>query len=201
MIRDIVFDFGGVLVQYDFQGFFARLLGSEDQARQFMSQVLTEENNGRLDKADKPFDQYMSEWKQQWPHFAHAIDLLDKRYTDIFTAEMPGIVCLMEQLKAKGYRLLGLSNWSTKVFDVMRKFPKPFALLDGSLISYQVHLLKPNEAIYEAFCHKFGAKPDECLFIDDKPENIMGAKRAGWKGMVFASAIQWRSNLQEEGIL
>lgn len=201
MIKNIVFDYGGVLVQYDFEGFFARRLGSEEQARQFMTQVLTEENNGRLDKADKSFDDYMAEWKARWPQFTRAIDLLDKRYTDIFTAEMPGIAELMAELKARGYRLLGLSNWSTKVFDVMRKFPKPFALLEGSLISHQVHLLKPDVAIYKAFCEKFDVKADECLFIDDKAENIEGARRAGWGGVVFTTSGQLRHDLKQAGIL
>lgn len=201
MIKNIVFDYGGVLVQYDFQGFFARELGSEEQAKQFMGQVLTEKNNGLLDKADKSFDEYMVEWKLQWPQFIQAIDLLDKHYTGIFTAEVPGITELMEQLKSKGYRLLGLSNWSTKVFDIMRKFPKPFAQLQGSLISHQVHLLKPDEAIYEAFCKKFGVKPSECLFIDDKAENIEGAQRSGWQGVVFTTTEQLRHDLKLADIL
>lgn len=201
MIKNIVFDFGAVLVAYDFQGFFARALGSEEQAHQFMTQVLTEENNGRLDKADKSFDEYMAEWKQQWPQFTQAIELLDKHYTDIFTSEVPGIAELMKELKDKGYRLLGLSNWSTKVFDIMRKFPRPFALLDGSLISHQVHLLKPDKAIYVAFCQKFGVKADECLFIDDKAENIEGGQRAGWHGVVFTTTDQLRQNLQKANIL
>lgn len=201
MIKNIVFDFGGVLVQYDFLRFFVHQLGSEAQARQFMAQVLTEENNGRLDKADKTFGEYMEEWKRQWPEAAQVIDLFDKHYTDIFTAEVPGITELMRQLKAKGCRLLGLSNWSTKVFDVMHKFPKPFAELEGSLISYQVHLLKPDVAIYDAFCEKFGVKPDECLFIDDKTENIEGAKRAGWHGVVFTTTGQLRQELQQSGVL
>jgi len=201
MIKNIVFDFGGVLVQYDFLTFFVRQLGSDEQARQFMAHVLTEENNGRLDKADKTFSEYMEEWKRQWPEAAQTIDLFNRRYTDIFTAEVPGITELMRQLKAKGYRLLGLSNWSTKVFDVMRKFPKPFAELEGSLISYQVHLLKPDEAIYDAFCERFSVKADECLFIDDKAENIEGAKRAGWHGVVFTTTEQLRRDLQLSGIL
>ncbi len=200
MIKNIVFDFGGVLVEYDFLAFFTRCLGSEEQARLFMSQAFTEENNALLDKGDKPFDQYIAEWKRQWPQFAETIDLLDTHYTDIFTSEMPGIADLMEELKDKGYRLLGLSNWSTKVFDVMRKFPKPFSLLDDSLISHQVHLLKPCEAIYAAFCRKFDVKPDECLFIDDKVENIEGARRAGWHGVVFSTTEQLRQSLLEAGI-
>ena len=126
---------------------------------------------------------------------------MDKHYADIFTGEVPGITPLMEQLKTKGYRILGLSNWSTKVFDVIRKYPKPFAQLEGSLISHEVHLLKPDVAIFNAFCQRFGVKPNECLFIDDKPENIAGAERAGLHGVVFTNTDQLREALKNEGIL
>lgn len=201
MIKNIVFDFGGVLVQYDFKAFFAKQLGSEEQAEWFMQHILNEESNNLIDKEDKPFGEYIADWKRQWPDYVNAIDALDKHYADIFTGEVPGITVLMEQLKAKGYRVLGLSNWSTKVFDVIRKFPKPFAQLEGSLISHEVHLLKPDVAIFNAFCQRFDVKPNECLFIDDKPENIAGAERAGLHGVVFTNTDQLREALKNEGIL
>ncbi len=201
MIKNIVFDFGGVLVQYDFKAFFAKQLGSEEQAEWFMHHLLTAEHNSLLDKADKPFEEYIAIWKRQWPDYATVLDAFDKRYTDIFTNEMPGVVALMKQLKDKGYRLLGLSNWSAKVNDVIRKFPNPFALLDGSLISYEVHLLKPDVAIYKALCERFNLMPEECLFIDDKPENVVGAQRAGMHAVVFTTIDQLRFDLQKEGIV
>lgn len=201
MIKNIVFDFGGVLVQYDFKAFFAKQLGSEEQAEWFLQHILTEENNDLVDKEDKPFGEYIADWKRQWPDYIKAIDALDKRYTDIFTGEVPGITALMQDLKARGYRILGLSNWSTKVFDVIRKYPRPFNQLEGSLISHEVHLLKPDVAIFDAFCQRFEVKADECLFIDDKPENIEGAKRAGFHGVVFTHTNQLRETLENEGIL
>lgn len=103
---------------------------------------------------------------------------------------------LMKSLKGKGYRLLGLSNWSTKVFDIMDKFPRIFGLLDGYLVSHKVHLLKPHKEIYEAFCQKFDVKPEECVFIDDKPANIEGAKTVGMSGIVFKNAAQLEAELE-----
>ncbi len=200
MIKNIVFDFGGVLVEYDFKKFFANQLGGKEQAEWFMHHVLTPEHNSMLDKADCSFDEYMAKWKRQWPDYATVLEAFDRHYTDIFTNEMPGIVTLMQQLKDKGYRLLGLSNWSAKVNDVIRKFPEPFAQLDGSLISHEVHLLKPDVSIFEAFCNRFGVKAEECLFIDDKPENVAGAKRAGLHAVVFSTVGQLRTDLQKEGI-
>lgn len=195
MIRNIVFDFGGVLVQYDFTAYFAKVLGSREKGEWFMHNILTDENNNLLDKGDKPFSYYMAEWKKRWPDYTTAIDAFDKHYTDIFTGEVPGMYKLMAELKGKGYRLLGLSNWSTKVFDIMGKFPRIFNILDGYLVSHKVHLLKPHREIYEAFCAQFGVKPEECVFIDDKSENIAGAKSVGMNGIVFKDVEQLRAEL------
>lgn len=203
MINNIVFDFGGVLVEYDFPAYFAEVLGSHEKGLWFMHNILTDENNDKIDKADKPFDEYMKEWKQKWPDYTIAIDAFDKHYTDIFTGEVPGMKDLMKELKSKGYHLLGLSNWSTKVFDVMNKFPEIFSLLDGYLVSHQVHLLKPHKEIYEAFCNKFNVQPEDCVFIDDKAANIEGAKSIGMHGIVFKDTDQLRTDLktilEEEG--
>lgn len=195
MTKNIVFDFGGVLVQYDFHKYFSNILGSSEKGEWFMHNILTDENNDLLDKGDKPFDYYMSEWKKRWPDYTVAIEAFDKHYTDIFTGEVPGMYDLMAELKSKGYRLLGLSNWSTKVFDIMDKFPRIFNILDGYLVSHKVHMLKPHKEIYETFCKKFEVKPEECVFIDDKAVNIEGAKSIGMNGTVFKDTEQLRADL------
>lgn len=197
MIKNIVFDFGGVLVQYDFKAYFTSILGSKENGEWFMANILNDENNDLLDKGDRPFDDYIAEWKQRWPDYAVALDAFDKKNADIFTNEIPGMVELMTELKGKGYRLLGLSNWHTKVWGIMKKFPRIFGLLDGYLISHQVHLLKPHKEIYEAFCKKFDVRPEECVFIDDKQKNVDGAEAVGMYGILFKNAEQLRADLDE----
>lgn len=197
MIKNIVFDFGGVLVQYDFKAYFTNILGSKEKGEWFMTNILNDENNDMLDKGDRPFEEYIAEWKERWPDYAVALDAFDKKNADIFTNEIPGMVELMTELKEKGYRLLGLSNWHTKVWGIMKKFPRIFGLLDGYLISHQVHLLKPYKEIYEAFCKKFNVRPEECVFIDDKQKNVDGAKAVSMQGILFENAMQLRADLDK----
>lgn len=197
MIKNIVFDFGGVLVQYDFKAYFTNILGSKEKGEWFMANILNDENNDLLDKGDRPFDEYIAEWKLRWPDYAVALDAFDKKNADIFTNEIPGMVELMTELKDKGYRLLGLSNWHTKVWGIMKKFPRIFGLLDGYLISHQVHLLKPHKEIYEAFCRKFNVRLEECVFIDDKQKNVDGAKAVSMQGILFENAMQLRADLDK----
>ena len=196
MIKNIVFDFGGVLVQYDFLTFFAKILGSKEDATCFMQKVLSEKVNNEMDLELHEFSYYIEQQKRLWPEYAEAIDIFDKHYIDVFTGETDGIRDLMLSLKAHGYRLLGLSNWSSRVYDVMDKFDI-FNLIEDSLISKDVHQLKPNKDIYMSFLQKFNVKADECVFIDDKHKNIEGCKAVGMAGVVFRNTQQSTQEINE----
>lgn len=184
MITTIVFDFGGVLVQYDFKAFFASLLGSEERGQWFLEHVFPYDVNCEMDRGVYPPRHFIEQQQRLWPDYHDALEAFDRRYTDIFSSEMPGMRALIGSLGGRGYRLLGLSNWSSKVYDVMEKF-SIFELLDGYLLSKDVHQLKPHADIYESFLAKFGVRAEECVFIDDKPENIEGARAVGMYGLVF----------------
>ncbi len=195
MIKQIVFDFGGVLVEYDFFRFFRSLLPGDGETRWFMEHVFTDEANAELDLGLVPPSRLIARLGRMWPEYAGVLEAFDRRYTDVFTAEPAGMRQLMGELKAGGYRLLGLSNWSEKVVDVMAKF-SIFELLDDMLISKDVHLLKPHADIYRAFFQRMGVRPGECVFIDDKPENILGARRCGMYGLVFSDVDRLRRELR-----
>ncbi|MGI6224590.1 MAG: HAD family hydrolase [Prevotella sp.] len=186
MIKNIIFDYGGVLVQYDFAGFFGKLLGSREKGEWFMDNVLPDEVNREMDRELHPFSFYIHRQQQRWPDYADALDYFDKHYTDAFTSEMPGMRQFMMELKEKGFHLFGLSNWSSKLSEVKDKF-SIFSLIEKELVSKDVHLLKPDPSIYRAFLSKFSLDPAFCLFIDDKQENINGCKTVGMNGFHFDS--------------
>lgn len=195
MIKNIVYDFGGVLVLYDFKTFFSRVLGSEEKARWFLQNVFPGDLNNEIDLGLHEPPYYFERQKQRWPESSKALEALETRYADIFTRVPEGMKASMAALKERGYRLLGLSNWSSLVFKVMDKFDI-FTMLEGYLLSKDVHQLKPYEDIYESFFAKFGVKADECVFIDDKPENISGARQAGMYGIVYKDVAQLEHELQ-----
>lgn len=197
MIKNIVFDFGGVLVQHDFISYFAQYFHSEERAARFFEQALPHGFSDEVDRALHPFRYYIERQQRLFPEYKDALDHFDRHFADLFTGETAGMRQLMLQLKAEGYRLLGLSNWSSKVQDVMEKYPDIFALLEGSLISYTVHLLKPEREMYERFLQDFGVQPEECVFIDDRPANIEGARKVGMHGIVFKEMGQLESELRQ----
>lgn len=183
-VSNVVFDYGGVLVQYDFVAFFAGRMGSRQQGQWFMDHVLPEKVGADMDRAEHSFDYYIEQQQHKWPQYAALLDDFNHHYTDVFTNETPGMRQLMLTLQKKGLRLWGLSNWSAKLDDVKRKFDI-FKLVEGELVSKDVHLLKPEPAIYRAFLDKFGLDASTCLFIDDKLENIEGCLKVGMHGIRF----------------
>jgi HAD superfamily hydrolase (TIGR01509 family) len=68
--------------------------------------------------------------------------------------------------------------------------------MEGMVISGKVHMLKPNPEIYEYFLERYSLKAEECVFIDDRPENIVGAALVGIKGIVFKDTEQLSAELE-----
>lgn len=122
MIENIVFDYGGVLVQYDFVAFFGKLLGSREQGQWFMDHVLPEEVGAAMDRELHPFDYYIRQQQERWPEYAETLSYFASYYTDVFTVETPGIRELILVLKERGFHVYGLSNWSSKLLEVKAKF-------------------------------------------------------------------------------
>ena len=183
-VKNIVFDYGGVLVQYDFAGFFGKILGSREKGQWLMDHVLPEQVNRDMDRELHPFSYYIRQQQDRWPEYADALDYFSHHYADVFTGETPGMRQLMTDLREAGFHLYGLSNWSSKLADVKARF-SIFSLITDELISKDVHVIKPEPAIYQALLHKFDLNPDTCLFIDDKQENIDGCQSVGMHGFRF----------------
>ena len=114
----------------------------------------------------------------------------------MLTGEVPHMAELLAELKEKGYKLYGLSNWCSKVYDIIPRY-SIFNLLDGYVVSSDVHLIKPDTAIYHCLCEKYGLKPEECLFADDKMPNIVGARNAGMEAVLFTDAHRYAQHLRE----
>ena len=195
MTRNLVFDFGKVLVEYDFVDFFRRLIPDARRCMQLASIMTDDETLRRFDREEKPIEELVKDLISENPAFEDEIRLFAERYPEIITGEMPGMKELLARLKGEGFSLYGLSNWCSKVYVTMRQYDI-FQLMDGYVISSEEHLVKPEAGIYHRLYEKFGLKPEECIFADDKQENIEGARRTGMRGIVFENAAQYERELR-----
>lgn len=196
MIKNLVFDFGKVLVDYDFMPILDSFFGEDkEKEKEFCALFLSKEFIDECDKEEIPFRDFIQKTQDEHRQFADALQLFYDRYADFVTGEIPGMGLLLSELKSSGFNLYGITNWCSKVYEVIERYPI-FKLLDGYVISSEEHLLKPEKAIYECLCNRFSLLPEECLFTDDKIENVEGAKVAGMNAVLFKNAEDYHAHLQ-----
>lgn len=109
---------------------------------------------------------------------------------DVCMKPVSGAKDFCKYAKEKGYRIFVLSNASNSFHDYFPRFMEE-SYFDGVMVSFEVHMIKPYVEIYRHFLSVYQLKAEECLFIDDREENVSGAKKAGIKGFVF------RDNFEE----
>ena len=194
MIRNLIFDFGKVLVDYDYFTVLNQVFASHDQATDFYNHLMDDRWNERLDREDKPFEEIIRDMQHAMPQYAAEIQQFGDRYTEFVLGEMEEMRSLLMQFKAEGYRLLGLTNWCSRVHVTMKQYDI-FRLLDGQIISSEEHEVKPECAIYETLFSRFSLKPEECVFADDKIENIEAARQCGMYVVWFKNARQYEAEL------
>lgn len=182
MIKNIVFDFGDVIAKFCPEQIAGAFVGGED--RKLVTDVVFREEWRELDEGTKDYGEYIAETKEMLPE--RLGETLDRLFRDWYR-ELPyvdGVCEMVQSLKGKGYRLYILSNASayfaqkSSYFELTREF-------DGIVFSGVIKMAKPEDGIYRYLFETFGLKPEECLFIDDREDNIEAGKRNGMNGVVF----------------
>ena len=197
MIKTIVFDFGKVLVDYEFDHFLVPLFkGNVPEVEKFKAVMCNEEFVMRMDKGETSFEDLIAEKQTEYPQWNYELQEFRDRQIEIITEEIPGMRSLIHRLRAAGYGIYGLTNWCNNVYEVIEKFDI-LQLMDDRLISSEEKLIKPHVDIYRRFCDKFGFKAEECVFTDDKLSNILGARQAGMHAIQFFNAAQFEQELKQ----
>ena len=194
MIKTVILDFGSVLVDWNPHRVFDAYFGSKEKSNWYIANICTSEWNAEMDEG-KPFAQGIAELSAIYPEWATEIQYYFDHWIEMMGDEIPGMRDLLKDLKARGYRLIGLTNWSSETFCLVRHRYPIFDLLDGMLVSGEEHLLKPSPEIYRRLFEKFSLNPEECLFIDDNPANVEGAKAVGLPAILFKDADAIRATL------
>lgn len=183
MIKNIIFDYGSVLIKTDPRRVYAPLFGSWEKADWFRNNILEQEWIRRVDSGED-YRGCIADLQAKFPDYADAIELYDTRFTDFLVGEMPGMSRLLARLRAEGFHLYGLTNFSHKLYYFQQHLPI-FRHIEGQVVSSEVHLLKPDVRIYRLLLAKYGLRAEECLFVDDRQENVDAARALGIGGLLF----------------
>lgn len=199
-IKNIIFDFGAVLVDWNPRYVYTPYFGDAEKAEWFIKNICTSEWNGTVDKG-RSIEDANKELIAKYPEWEKEIIMYFDRWVEMVGAETPGMTDLIRELKAKGYRILGLSNWARVTFNQVKEGFEFEKLLDGYIISGDVKMLKPDAEIYEELISRFQIEPSESVFIDDNPANTASAEAIGIRAIKFESIEKLREDVKVLGLI
>lgn len=195
----VVFDLGMVLIGWSPEAFYDRVIGPGTRARLF-AEVDLYAMNLRIDKGDG-FHRAVAECAAAHPAWSAEIMLWHDRWPEMLTGPIAGTVALQRVLRARGVPLLALTNFGRETLDIAQPLYPFLRDFDTMYVSGELHLLKPDPAIYRAVESGSGLAPQDLFFIDDKAENCAAAAARGWQVHHFTGPENLGPALVAQGLL
>lgn len=198
--KAIIFDFGGVLIDWNPRHVYRKIFNTETETEWFLENICTSEWNLSIDKG-KPFATAVKELCTVYPEWLKEIEAFYFRWEEMLGGEIPESVELLKEIQAAGLPVYGLTNWSAETFPIAYERYKFLRTLDGIIVSGRERLIKPDPLIFKVMIERFGLRPEDCIFIDDNLHNILAADKLGFETVHFTSPSQLKHQLQQSGIL
>ena len=189
MIKNVIFDFGCVLVYWSQHNLYDTHFGSKEKTDWFVDNICTWEWNNQTDLG-KSFAESVAEKVAEYPEWETEIRMYWERWEDMLNGEVPGMKEWICELKNAGYKVYGLSNWSHETFPMVKDKYEAFSMMDGIVMSGEELIAKPDLRIYKILLERYGLKAEECVFIDDRKENIEAGEQIGIRGIIFEDCEQ-----------
>ncbi|KGM35902.1 HAD family hydrolase [Inquilinus limosus] len=196
----IVFDIGAVLLEWNPRHLYRKLFADEAAMETFLAEVCTHDWNLSMD-GGVPFPEAIAAKVAEFPHHEELIRAFDERWEEMVPHLIDGTVEILKGLKDRGDKVYAITNFSAEKFAVaLAKYPF-LGWFDGVIVSAHEKLLKPDARIYRLLESRFGLDLADCIFIDDNPDNVAGARAVGMRAIRFESPEQARRELTEMGAL
>lgn len=198
MIKNVIFDIGNVLVDFKWRELMEELGLPKALQPEFEKTVFGSHWWGELDHGVLEESEVLEKLREDNKGHLDEFNLIwDNR--DKLVKPYPYAVSWIENLKKCGFKVYLLSNYPRDLFSLHTEcgcFPF-LDKVDGKVVSGFVKMIKPNADIYEHLMKEYGLKASDCMFIDDRAENIEAARALGMKGIVFESYEQASAALHE----
>src|SRR5262249_45913627 len=195
-IRAIIFDFGGVLLDWNPRHLYRKLFDDSQAMEDFLSDIGFTEWNLQFDKG-YPIAVGVAEHSEKFPQHRGRISAYNERWPECIAGPIQQTVDLLPVLKEAGYALYGLSNWSAETFYRVRDQYPFLDLLDLIVLSGEEKVIKPDPQIFQVLLEKTGRKAEDCIFIDDSAANAEAAKQLGFTAIRFESPEQLEKAISE----
>ena len=188
MIKNLIFDVGGVLFDYRWKEMFMDYGLDEDNAIRVGTQMFNDPDRtwDIFDLGIKSDEEIADIFCKKYPGDEDVIRWFI-RHGEYMQVPRPKVWKKVHELKQKGYKIYILSNYPESLFKKHTEYADSMDDIDGLMVSYMIHKAKPAEDIYKALCDKYGLDRSESIFFDDRSENVEGAVKFGMKSVKILS--------------
>ncbi len=198
----VLFDLGGVLIEWDPRRLYRKLIADEAAMEAFLGTVCTPAWNLELDRG-RPFAEAVAELVAAHPEKRPLIEAYHQRWLEMIGGPIEATVALLEELAARRTPLRALTNWSAETFALVHDDPA-YAFLGRFAhiyVSGSLGMIKPDDDIFEHVLDDTGLDAGSVLFIDDSAANIEAARRLGFLTHHFAGAAELERRLRDLQLL
>lgn len=186
MPKTIVFDLGGVLVDWNPRYVYRQLFDDETEMEAFLSQVCSPEWNVAQD-AGRTVTEAVAEATSRHPEKAALIEAYYERFDEMMAGPIDGTVEILARLHQLQTPCYALTNWSAETFPLARNRFEFMGWFKDIVVSGEEKLIKPDPAIYRLLLERFALEPQDTVFIDDSPRNVQAAAELGLHAVHFTS--------------
>ena len=199
-IKNIIFDFGGVLMDWNPRYFFKSYFNDDEKMEYFLGNIAQDEWNIEQDRG-----RLLSEGTEiqvkKFPEWEKEIRAYYDNWTTMLKSEIPHNVEVLRKLGKTDYQLFGLTNWSEETFPYALENYDFFKLFEGKIVvSGTEKLIKPDPKIWHVLLERFNIKAEESVFIDDNFKNIEMAQSLGFHTIHVKPDINLETELNNLGV-
>lgn len=183
-IQNIIFDVGNVLIDFCWEKTCETLGFSQEVITAFGRNMILSDMWNRLDEGIISQEDAINQFIEAMPSYEKEIRLFWDNAVS-FVEEYDYAYDMIMTLKKKGYQIYLLSNYPLEMYKLHWPTFRFFKEVDGYVVSAVEQIRKPDIRIYECLCQRYGLMPEQCLFFDDRQDNVDAAKTAGMEAVLF----------------
>ena len=200
-VTAVVFDIGAVLVDWNPEYLYAKVIPDPDERRWFLNEICTPEWNFAMD-AGTSVSEEVAKLAAEKPEYADLINPWWDRWREMLGDETPGTREIAEELRESGMPIYALTNWNAQTWELgVAEFPFLAEIFDGIVVSGQEGVTKPDPRIFEILSSRYDLEPSTTVFIDDSPKNVAAATALGYQAHLFTSAPELEAWLKKIDVL
>lgn len=200
-IKAVIFDLGGVLIDWNPDYVFDTVFNDAEQKKHFFEKICTSDWNEEQD-AGRSLQEATELLVAQHPEWKEHIEAYYGRWEEMLGGPIRDTVAILKELKeARRYKLYALTNWSAELFPKALKLYDFLHWFDGRVVSGEEKMRKPAPEFYHVLLDRYNLKPDDVIFIDDNLRNVKAAEAIGIHSIRFQSAAQLHEDLKKLGVL